>query len=378
MEISCAMEIMKDESRVALRPNNLGVGELLDSGANTVRIEKSAGKRSGFPDAEYQRAGALLMEREQAWEESDLIVKVKQPLEEEFAYLKKGSILLCFLHSADNVPLVNELLRKHITAIGYETIQLENGYIPILAAMSKIAGRVAYFDGAKLLLRHRGMMIGPNSTVAIIGLGNAGTAAAELIVSANPKMLYLFDKNPASFEPLRRFYQQLSPYDLWFVQHDNDSPNHQRQLASILAKTDLVIAATHIPGEKQKKIVPEWMEKTMKPGAVLVDISIDQGGAFESSKYHKRTGKQIFKKNGVWHYCVPNIPGRVPADSTPALTRETFPYIAELAEKGFEQAVRENPALARGVNTHKGWITHEGLARSIGRMKDYKPLMEVL
>jgi alanine dehydrogenase len=378
MNIGCAAEIMEYESRVGLRPNNLGVAELLSNGAHTVRIEKSAGRKSGFPDTDYENAGALLCAKDRVWRESDLVIKVKQPLLEEYKYLKDGLILICFSHLGDNPSLLNVLLENHITTIAYETIQLESGYIPILAAMSKIAGRVAYFDCVKLLMRHRGMMIGPNSTVAIIGLGNAGAATAELVVNANPKMLYLFDKNPASFEPLRSFYQQLSPYDLWFVQHDNDNLSHQQQLTSILAKTDLAIAATHIPGEKQKKIVLEWMEKTMQPNAVLADISIDQGGALESSEYYKRTGRQIFKRNGVWHYCVQNIPGKVPVDSTPALTRETFPYILEIAEKGVERAIRENPALLRGVNTYRGWITHEGLARSIGRMEDYKPLEEVI
>ena len=373
--VGCVGEILDGESRVALRPEN--VLDLL-RWTNSISVGESAGKRSGFPNDEYSRSGAYVTGNESVWEYSDLIVKVKQPLEEEFEYLRKGSALFCFLHLADNLPLLDVLLKKRITAIGYETIQLEDGSTPILAAMSKIAGRVAFFDGAKLLMRHRGITIGPESTVTIIGLGNAGTAAAEHVVGANPKMLYLLDKNPEKFEPLRRFYQRCSPYDLWFVEHDHKNEAHKRQLASILERTDLSIFATHIPGEKQVKLAPKWMIGNMPRGAIAMDIPVDQGGALESSEYYKKTGRQIFKKNGVWHYCVPNIPGRVPVESTPALCKETFPYIAELVEKGFERAVRENPALAKGVNTHKGWITHEGLARSIGRIEDYKPLEEVL
>lgn len=380
MEIGCVREIMQDESRVGLRPDNLGVAELLSASPNNVvRVAQSAGKKSGFEDPDYERAGALVLPQESVWRHSELIVKVKQPfeLEEEYVYLRGGKILFCFLHLADNLPLLDVLLENRITAIDYGTIQLENGSTPVLASMSKIAGRIAFFDGAKLLMRNCGMMIGPEAAVTIIGLGNAGTAAAGLAVKANPKMLYLFDKNPKAFEPLIRLYQQRSPYDLWFVEHDNKNPAHQQRLAAILKKTDLLIGAAHIPGEKQAKLVPEWMIKNMPHGSVAIDISIDQGGCFETSRATSLQ-KPTFLKHGIVHYCVPNMPGMVPRESTPALTRVTFPYILELAQKGFEQAVRENPALARGVNTHKGWITHEGLARSIGRMKDYKPLQEVL
>lgn len=380
MGIGCVGEIMKDESRVGLRPDNLGVAEILTQGAtDAVRIAKSAGKKSGFLDAEYERAGALVLPHIDVWRHSELIVKVKQPLEEEYPYIQDEQILICFPHLADNPSFLNVSLQKRLTMIAYETIQLENGYHHILAEMSKIAGRKALFDCTSLLMSKNGMMLGPNSEILILGLGNAGVAAAELAVAANPKFLYLLDKNPEKFEPLKgRFYQRLSPHNLWFMEYDQNNPAHQRRLAAILTHIDLLITATYIDGELQTKAVPEWMEKGMKPGSVTADISIDQGGAMETSAYHKQTGKQIFKKHGVWHYCVPNIPGRVPRDSTPALTRETFQYISQIAKKGFKQAVLENPALAKGVNTYKGWITHEGLARSIGRMTDYKPLKEVL
>lgn len=379
MRIGCVREIMKGELRVGLCPSNLGVNELLHSSANTVLVEKSAGEKSGFSDKEYRDSGALILSRKKVWRDSDLVLKVKQPLKEEFEHLRERQMLLCFLHLADNIPLLDTLLEKRITGIAYETIQLENGVTPILAAMSKIAGRIAYFDGAALLKKYRDMLIGPESKILILGLGNAGRTAAELVVATNPKFLYLLDKNPGVFENFRtRFSQNLSPHQLWFMEYDQDNPINQNQLSAIIKDVDLLIAASHVPGELQGKLISEEMVKSMKPGSVIIDISIDQGGALETSQHHEEPSKQIFKKHGVWHYCVPNMPGKVPADSTPALTRSTFPYILEISEKGFARAILENPALARGVNTYKGWITHAGLATSIGREKDYKPLSEIL
>lgn len=374
MIITCDKEMMGGEGRVALEPD---CAEILVACGIKLLVAESAGAKSGHQDNAYKHAGAIVTSREDGWRRADLLVKVKQPSPEDFPYFRNGLTLACFGHLAANLPLLDRLLERGVTFIDYGTIQLENGSTPILAAMSKIAGRIAFFDGAKLLMRHRGMMIGPNATITIIGLGNAGTAAAELVVNANPKMLYLFDKNPAAFEPLRHFYKHCSPYDLWFVEHDRENPSHERALASILEHTDLLIGAAHIPGEKQTKLVPEWMIKNMQRGSVAIDISIDQGGCFETSRATS-LGRPTFKEHGVVHYCVQNMPGMIAREATPALCRESFPYITHLVERGFEQAVRENPALARGVNTHKGWITHEELARSIRRMKDYKPLDELL
>jgi alanine dehydrogenase len=378
MIIGCVKEVLNGEGRVAILPQDV---RALTEKDHEVLIEASAGKKSGFKDREYKAFGATTGTHEDVWRGSDLVVKVKQPTKPElrFLYSKQGLILSCFLHlaSPENSLLLEALQKSGTTAIDYGTIQRDDESTHILAEMSKIAGRIAFFDGAKLLMRHKKIMIGPSSTVAILGLGNAGAATAELVAKANPKMLYLFDKNPEKFKPLRRFYQQLSLHSLWFVQHDRENPSHEQALASILEHTDLLIGAAHIPGERQVKLVPEWMVENMQPGSVVMDISIDQGGCFETSRATSLR-KQTFQKHGVAHYCVPNMPGMTPRESTPALTRETFPYIRELAEKGFENAVLENPALAKGVNIHKGWITHEGLADSIGRMKDYKPLSELL
>ena len=353
MIIGCVKEVLDGEGRVAILPQDV---KTLTEKDHEVLIEASVGKKSGFKDREYKAFGAMTGTQEDVWRGSDLVVKVKQPTKPElrFLYSKQGLILSCFLHlaSPENSLLLEALQKSGTTAIDYGTIQPDDESTPILAEMSKIAGRIAFFDGAKLLMRHKKIMIGPSSTVAILGLGNAGTATAELVAKANPKMLYLFDKNPEKFEPLRHFYQQLSPHDLWFVHHDRKNPSREQALASILEHTDLLIGAAHIPGKRQVKLVPEWMIKNMQPGSV--------------------------QKHGVVHYCVPNMPGMTPRESTPVLTRATFSYIRELAEKGFKRAVLENPALAKGVNTHKGWITHEGLADSIGRMKDYKPLTELL
>ncbi|MBI1888993.1 MAG: alanine dehydrogenase [Candidatus Spechtbacteria bacterium] len=373
MRIGCDRETMEGEGRVALTPQD---AEKLVLAGVQVLIADSAGVKSGFPDEQYSQARASLLSRDLVWTLSDVVLKVKQPLPEDIERLGCGKIVMCFGHLAANLPLLDILLDTRVTLIDYGTIQDKRG-THILAAMSKIAGKIAFFDGAKLLMRHRGIRIGPESTVTIIGLGNAGSAAADLVAKANPKMLYLFDMDPRKFDPLRYLYQRLSPYNLWFVRHDSDNPDHQQQLASILAKTDLLIGAAHIPGEKQAKIISEQMIQDMRPGSVVMDVSIDQGGCFTTS-HATSLRKPTFQKHGIVHYCVPNMPGMVPRESTPALCQETFPYIRKIAEKGFEQAVRENPALASGVNTHKGWITHEGLARSIGRLKDYKPLEAIL
>jgi len=378
MIIGCVKEVLGGEGRVAILPQDI---RALTAKGHEVLIEASAGKKSGLKDQEYRAFGATTSKQEDVWRGSDLVVKVKQPTKPElrFLYSKQGLILSCFLHLASpaNSLLLEALQKSGTTAIDYGTIQPDDESTPILAEMSKIAGRIAFFDGAKLLMRHRGIMIGPESTIAILGLGSAGAATAKLVAKTNPKMLYLFDKNPEKFEPLRHFYQQLSPHDLWFVRHDRENPSHEQALASILAHTDLLIGAAHIPGKRQIELVPEWMIKNMQPGSVVMDISIDQGGCFETSR-ETSLRKPTFQKHGVEHYCVPNMPGMTPRESTPILTRGTFPYIQELSQKGFENAVLENPALAKGVNTHKGWITHEGLADSIGRMKDYKPLSELL
>jgi len=345
--VGCPKETMKDELRVGLIPS--GVKNLLVQGAKKVLIEKSAGKRGGFPDRAYKDSGAEIVSREKVWRDATVVVKVKQPLPEEYPYLRDGRTVICFPHLADNPPLLREALRSGVTIIAYETIQLENGYTPILAEMSKIAGRKALFDCASLLMKHKGMMLGPNSEIMILGLGNAGAEIAELVVSTKPKFLYLLDKFPETFEHLKpRFYQHLSPYNLWFMKYDQDDPADQKILASILTHIDLFLVATYVSGELQTKTVPEWMEKCMEPGSVVADLSIDQGGAFRTSDHFKTKGRQIFKRGGIWHYCVPNIPGRVPMDSTPALTQATLPYILELAEKGFVRAALENPALAKG------------------------------
>lgn len=366
------MEIMEGETRAGVMPSY--VLTAVQEG-HKVFIENGTGGKSGFPDSAYMEAGANIGTRKEAWDEADIMMKVKQPLEEEFTHFREGLIVACFLHLAAHKPLREALLKSGVTAIDYGTIQQKDGSTPILAAMSKIAGRIAFFDGAKLLMRHKGSLMGPDATILILGLGNAGAAAAELVVKTNPKMLYLLDKNPEKFDPLRRFYQQCSPFDLWFVEHDTKNPSHQQQLAAILKTTDLAIGAAHIPGEKQAKLVPEWMIKNMQPKSILMDIPIDQGGCFETSR-ETSLRKPTFQKHGVIHYCVPNIPAGVPRESTPALCRESFPYILEIANKGLKQAVRENPALRMGVNVHKGKITHRGLAASIGA--EYTPLENLL
>lgn len=365
MIIGVTKEIKPQESRVALTPT--GANKLVQAG-HKVLVQKSAGKRSGFRDADYKEMGARLRTREQVWKESEVIVKVKEPLPEEFQYLRYGRIVIGFMHLAANAPLLSVSKNMGITAIDYGTIQLADGSTPILAEMSKIAGRIAYHDGAYLLKKHRGILLGPQINVLVLGVGNAGTAVSELTLPTGANLLAM-DSNPEKLTEFQKHFSSFLPYQLWCLAYS------QERLASILPQIDLLIGAAHSPGKAAQKLVPEWMIKTMKANAVAIDISIDMGGCFETS--HKTTlGKPTFLECGVIHYCVTNMPGGVPVTSTPALTHETLPYILELAEKGFEKAARENPALAMGVNVHKGKITHKGLTETTG--EEYTPLEQLL
>lgn len=372
--IGVPREIKQGEKRVGLKPLKTGALELVKNNTG-VLAERSAGKASGFSDKEYADAGAKIVPRNSVWKEADLVIKVKEPLPEEFQYFREDLIIFCFFHLAPNRRLINALVKSGVTAIAYETVQTEDGATPILRAMSKIAGRVGYIDGKKILMENKGVLIGPATNVMIVGLGNAGLAAAKEILNplnpeGLPNTLYAVDINQEKLENFKRlFYPHVDYKKVQCLAYD------PKIIASIIPSVDLLIGTTHVPGVLQKKLISQGMIKSMKPGSVAVDISIDQGGCFETSR-PTSISKRTFTKYGITHYCVPNIPGIVPRESTNALTAETFSYILELSEKGFTRAVRENPALANGVNIYNGKITHEGLAKSIG--VKYTPLEKLL
>ncbi len=374
MIIACDVETMKGEGRVALMPQS--AKELVANGTE-VLVVKSTGVKSGFGNMTYKDAGAIITSRDSAWNLADLVVRVKQPLPEDFRYFRYGKMIACFSHLAINQPLMEYALKTGVTLIDYGTIQREDGSTHILAAMSKIAGKQAVVTGEYLLEKHRGKILGPETNAAIIGMGNAGLVAAERILAAGAH-LFCFDKNPAALTRTQNLFQQFSPYQVWYLTYDHNNPSDQRRLAEILTSTDLLIGCTHEVGRHTGKPVSTRMIEGMPRSSIAVDISIDMGGCFESSSYFFETGKQHFVRYGVRHVCEPNMPGRVPKISTPELCNQTLPYLKEITQKGFARAVHENSALAKGVNTYKGWITHAGLAKSVGREGRYKPLSELL
>ncbi|OGZ60235.1 MAG: hypothetical protein A3B96_02795 [Candidatus Spechtbacteria bacterium RIFCSPHIGHO2_02_FULL_43_15b] len=371
--IGVPKEIKQGEKRVGMKPSKKGAAELSRKGFS-VLVEKSAGQGSGFKDKQYIDSGAKIAAAHKVWTEADLIVKVKEPLPEEFRYFRSGLFIFCFFHLAPNRNLVNALIRSGVTAIAYETVGLD-GLTPILKSMSNIAGRVGCEEGKRILMENKGILLGSHANVMILGLGNAGLAAAKQILNplnpeGVPANLFAVDSNPEKLENFRKIFHPH--FDYTKIQCIQYNP---RAISSILPRIDLLIGTTHIPGQLQQKLITKKMIQSMTPGSVVVDISIDQGGCFETSM-PTSIAVRTFEKYGVTHYCVPNMPGIVPRESTNALTAETFSYIAELSANGFLRAVRENSALAAGVNVYNGKITHKGLADSIGAK--YSPLEQLI
>jgi len=323
--------------------------------------------------------GVRITPRASAWEQADFIVKVKQPFPEEFKYFRSGRIIAAFHHLAANLPLLECALNTDVTLIDYGTIQDAQGSTHILAEMSKLAGRSAIVDGEYLLEKHRGKILMPGTKAAIIGMGNAGIAAAERILPTGA-MLYCFDIKPEALERAKNRFSQFSPYQVWYLKYNQADTKNQQQLAAILTSVDLLIGCTHEFAKHTDKPVPEWVMARMPKNSVAEDISIDQGGCFATSEEFFRNGKQTFRVHGVIHRCVPNIPGKISRVATPILCQETFPYIKDIAQKGLARAVRENPVLASGVAVHKGRITCRALAEdeNVNRMDRYRPLSELL
>lgn len=376
MIIACDKEMMQGEGRVALTPD--GVKKIRDCEAE-ILVAQYAGKKSGYSDRSYKDVGAAITSRDSLWRKADLIVRVKQPLPENFAYFHYGLMIACFGHLAANLPLLECLLNTGVTLIDYGTIQTADGSPRILNAMSDIAGEIAVVDGEFLLKKSKGKILRPGTNAAIIGMGHVGTASARRILATGAR-LYCFDKNEKQLERAQKQFSQFSPYQVWYLRYDQTNPDDQKRLAAILEHVDLLIGATYTRAQHTGAPVPEQMIENMESGSVLEDVAIDQGGCFATSSDFFVHGKQIFTKHEILHVCIPNMPGTVPKISTPALCKETLPRIKEIAQKGFAQAVRENPALANGVMTHKGWVTSRALAedKAVNRMDRYKPLEELL
>jgi len=360
MIIGIPKEIKNNENRVAITP--AGVVALKKSG-HQVLIEQGAGLGSGFEDADYKAAGAdILAEAKDVWGKADMVMKVKEPISSEYGYFRKGLVLFTYLHLAAEPKLAKALVDSGVTAIAYETVEV-NRTLPLLTPMSEVAGRMASQIGAQFLEKSKGgkgiLLSGvpgvKRGKVTIIGGGVVGTNAAEIAVGLGADVTLI----DLSAERLRQLDDQ-------FGKDIQTLMSNPLNIAEAVKDSDLVIGAVLIPGAKAPKLVTEEMIKSMSPGSVVVDVAIDQGGIIETVDKITTHDDPTYTKHGVVHYAVANMPGAVPRTSTIGLTNVTMPYALQIANKGVEQAVAENQALALGVNVANGSITYKAVARDLG------------
>lgn len=356
MIIGIPKEIKDQEYRVSLTPAGAAV---LHQEGHSLLVEAAAGEGSGFSDESFQKAGAEISPSKRAlFESADIIVKVKEPTPEEFEFFHPAQILFTFLHLAADRPLLDFLIEKKITAIAYETIELENGTRPLLKPMSEVAGRMAVLVGAHYLQKVQGgiglLLSGVagvhRGKVTVIGGGIVGKNAAQVALALGAEVI-LFEHNSA----------QRSYLDDYFKGAVVTLPPYPDEIAAALESSHLVIGAVSKTGDKAPHLVTRKMVSRMMKGAVVVDVAIDQGGCFETSRKTSHSDP-VYTVDGVIHYCVANMPGVAPKTATFALTNETFPYLQKLAAVGFEAAVASDPALRRGMNVHQGKITHASVA----------------
>jgi alanine dehydrogenase len=368
VRIGVAKEIKPDEYRVALTP--AGALELINAG-HDVAVETGAGVGSAFADDAYERVGAQIVSVDDVWDRSDMVLKVKEPVSAEYERLREGLILFTYLHIAADEPLTRALLDSGITAVAYETVEVGRT-LPLLAPMSEVAGRLAPQAGAYFLEKPvggRGLLLGGVAGVApgrvvIVGGGVVGYNAAVIALGLGAQVTIL----ERSIDRMRHLEEILSGRVSLLM-------SSSLQVAASVEEADLVIGAVLIPGALAPKLVTREMIASMKEGAVVVDVAIDQGGCFETS--HATThADPVYVVDGVTHYCVANMPGAVPITSTKALTNATLPYVEAIANKGVAEAVADDPALAKGVNAIDGKLTYEAVAEAHGL--DYTPLDDVL
>ncbi|MDQ0219894.1 alanine dehydrogenase [Peribacillus cavernae] len=360
MRIGVPKEIKNNENRVAITP--AGVIALVNAG-HEVYIEKDAGAGSSFTTASYLAAGAAIVESAaDVWTRADMILKVKEPIQAEFKYFRKGLILFTYLHLAAEPKLTQALKDSGVLAIAYETVAV-NHTLPLLTPMSEVAGRMSAQIGAQFLEKPKGgkgiLLSGvpgvKRGKVTIIGGGVVGTNAAKIAIGLGADVT-IIDLSP----------DRLRQLDDIFGNQITTLISNPYNLAHAVAESDLVIGAVLIPGAKAPKLITEEMVKSMSPGSVIVDVAIDQGGIFETVDKITTHDNPTYDKHGVVHYAVANMPGAVPQTSTIALTNVTVPYALQIANKGAIQAIRDNAALARGVNVANGAITFEAVACDLG------------
>jgi alanine dehydrogenase len=369
MKIGVVKEIKPDEYRIALTP--AGARELVQRG-HDVLVERGAGEGSAFADESYEAVGASLGSAEEVWNDSELLLKVKEPLPSEYGLLRDGLVLFTYLHLAANEQLTGALVECGAACVAYETVETDNRALPLLAPMSEIAGRLAAQAGAYFLekpLGGRGLLLGGVPGVApgrvlVIGGGIVGYNAAVIALGLGANVTIL----ERSTDRMRHLDEILSGRVSLVM-------SSSLQIEESIVAADVVIGAVLIPGAVAPKLVTREMVAAMKDGAVLCDVAIDQGGCAETSRPTTHS-EPVYVVDGVTHYCVANMPGAVPITSTKALTNVTLPYVEAIADYGLAEAVARDPALARGVNILDGKVTYEAVAEAHGL--DFHPLEDVL
>ena len=372
MIIGVPKEIKANENRIALTPS--GVDALKRAG-HQVFIENNGGVGSGFSNEEYINAGAEILDTPaEIFAKADMIIKVKEPLPSEYGLFKEGQILYTYLHLSGVDPeLTKVLMKKNVTGIAYETVQFTNGELPLLTPMSEVAGRMATQVGIHFLEKTHGgsgVLLGgvpgtPAAEVVVVGGGVVGTNAAKMAFGLGARVTIL-DVSPARMRYLDDIFEgnittlMSNPYNI----------------AECCRKADLLVGAVLIPGARAPQLVTQDMVKQMKEGSVIVDVAIDQGGSIETIDRVTTHAEPTYTRHGVVHYSVANMPGAVPRTSTIALTNVTLKYALDIANKGAEQAIAADPALALGVNTYKGEVTYEAVAIDLGHK--YVPLKDLL
>lgn len=358
MIVGVPTEVKDNEYRVSVTPGGV---EMLVQHGHRVVVQSGAGEGSGFPDEEYQEGGATILPNAAGvWGEADMVIKVKEPVPAEFGFLRKELVLFTYLHLAAEQELTQRLLEAGVTSIGYETVALDSGHLPLLTPMSEVAGRMAIQVGAHYLEKMnggRGKLLGgvPGvraADVVIIGGGTVGTNAAQVALGLGAHTI-IIDRD---LERLRHLSVVLHG-------HLTTLSSNPRNIAQAVQRADVLVGAVLIPGARAPHLVTREMISTMHPGSVVVDVAIDQGGCVETSRPTTHSNP-TFLVDGVVHYGVTNMPGAVPRTSTYALSNATLSYALQLADKGFLGAVTRNSALARGVNTYKGYVTHQAVADS--------------
>lgn len=362
MIVGVPKEIKQDEYRVAMIP--VGVEEMRKAGHKMI-VETKAGEGSGIPDSDYRNAGAKIVKSaREVYRQADMIVKVKEPLPPEYRHLKSGQIVFTYFHFAASRSLTTAMMKSGITAIAYETISLDDGTHPLLTPMSEVAGRMAIQEGAKYLekpMEGRGILLGgvpgvAPAEVVIVGGGIVGTHAAKVAAGLGARVVVL----DINLDRLR-YLEDILPENVITLMSNAEN------IGEKVAAADLLIGAVLVVGARAPRLVTKDLVKTMKPGAVIVDVAIDQGGCIETSRPTTHS-KPIYILYDVVHYCVTNMPGAVGRTSTYALTNVTLPYALEIANKGWKKAAKENRAILRGVNIADGKITCKAVTDSF-RMK---------